>query len=59
MVDYSKSAHEASEMTSGALELILTLRFVVPSLLTARTAVMLSSDELIDPDEHCGPRHIN
>jgi hypothetical protein len=47
-------------------ELILTFRFIVPSLLTAHTAVMLRSDELIDPDEYgfidivlCGPRHIH
>jgi hypothetical protein len=35
----------------------LTLRFVVPNLLIAHTAVMLSSNELIDSDEKRGPRH--
>ena len=29
----------------GSLELILTLRFVVPNLLIAHTSVMLNSDE--------------
>ena len=42
-------------MTPSPLELILTLRCVVPNLLTAHTAVKLSIDELIDPVEQRMP----